>query len=279
MKKVLSNSSAVIHVFAQRSQNEARCSNVFFNNPQEIYSYGHHYMLGKFLDDDTILIDDTGYSVTTSKHISEISYATRQYKQFFRTKTDLKHVYNEVIFNKNSLGNARKPEKYIQPILSLFDSLNEFIKYSKDKETKKTSEYKEIKRIVKALSEDPGNYKEKVKILAIKQAKVKKREDAKRVKETLTKFNEYKINSFRIGNEDYLRLSIDGKRVETSQQISIKTENARNLYELIKRGVDIRGKQIENYTITSINGTLKIGCHNINIDSVHKIGKLITKLI
>lgn len=275
MKKVFPKSSDVIHLFAQRTQDEARSSNVFFNNKNIIYSYGHHYELGKFLDDKTILINDIRYSVTTSKHISEIRYATSQYKQFFKTQTDLKTVHAEIISNKNSLANARKPEKYIQPIFNLFDTLNEFIKYTKDKETKKTSEYKEIKRIVKALNGSTEDYKAKIHELAIKQAKAEKRANARKLKKSLEKFNKYEIDSFRVGNEDFLRLSADGKHVETSQNISIKRENARMLYQLIKKGVDIAGRTIEHYTVTSINGTLKIGCHNINIDSVHAIGKQI----
>jgi hypothetical protein len=55
----------------------------------------------------------------------------------------------------------------------------------------------------------------------------------------------------------------------------VKRENAKLLYKMIERGIDIQGKHIEHYTVTSINGTLKIGCHNINIDSMHKVGKLL----
>ena len=47
MKKVFSSSTDVMHLFAQRSQQEARTSsgNVFYYN-DKIYSYGHHYLLG-----------------------------------------------------------------------------------------------------------------------------------------------------------------------------------------------------------------------------------------
>ncbi len=81
-------------------------------------------MLEQFIDDKTILINDSGYSVTTSKHIGEISYATRQYRQFFTTKTDIDTVHNTVQQNLEKLTNARKPELYINVILSLFKSLN-----------------------------------------------------------------------------------------------------------------------------------------------------------
>lgn len=274
MKKVFSTSDEVIHLFAQQTQKEGRngSSNVFFEG-KKLYSYGYHYLLAEFIDDNTVMIKDSGYSVTTSKHIGEADYATRQYRQFYTTKTDVEQVYNTVIANKNKLATARKPELYIQPILSLWASLNEFIEYKKDKLTKKTSEYKEIKRIVKALEGNVEDYTLKLNQLAVKQAKAKKRKDVKDLKEALVKFNSYETRTFRIGNEDFLRLSKDGLKVESSQGVSVKVENAKTLYNMILRGIDIKGKSIEHYTVTSINGTLKIGCHSINIKSMHEVGK------
>ena len=81
MKTIFSNSD-LVHTFAQQTQQEGRTPNngMFFYN-QKIYSYGYHYLLGEFLDSETILINNSGYSVSTGKHISLVSNATRQYKQ------------------------------------------------------------------------------------------------------------------------------------------------------------------------------------------------------
>lgn len=89
----------------------------------------------------------------------------------------------------------------------------------------------------------------------------------------MTKFNNYEINSFRVGDKDYLRMSLDGEKVETSQGIKIFVSEASKLYKMICNGVDIKGHRIGGYVVTSINGTLKIGCHNIDMDSVHNVGK------
>ena len=43
------NSADVIHMFAQRTQSEGRCINVFFEY-NRIYSYGRHYLLGEFIE-------------------------------------------------------------------------------------------------------------------------------------------------------------------------------------------------------------------------------------
>jgi len=274
MTKVFNKSLDVMHVFAQQTQEEGKSSNVFFYG-KKLYSYGHHYLLAEFIDNNTVLINDKGYSVTTSKHISQIIGATSQYKQFFKTRTDLELVYNAIKENKKALINARKPEKYINNISYLFGGLNEFLDYKKDKTTRKDSRYKEIKAIFEAVNNFDDNFKQKLQEEEKKRVAAQKRREAKELKEKLIKFNEYEINSFRVGEEDYLRLSKDSNFVETSQGVRIQKENAKNLYLMIKNGIDIKGKQIENYTITSINGTLKIGCHNINIESVHTIGKLL----
>ena len=277
MKKVFSSNADCIHTFAQRSQDEGRTSNhnVYFHG-DKIYSYGSHYLLGEFINNgEAIIINDIGYSNSTAKHIGILWGATSQYKQISKRSTDLDTVHCAVISHKNSLANARKPELYITPILSLWESLNEFLQYTKAKKYKSNKKYKEIKAIVTALNDSPEEYKEKIKLASQKLAKAQKRKDAKELKEKLVKFNAHEIDSFRVGDEDYLRISKDGNSVETSQRVSVKRDNAKLLYKMIERGIDIQGKHIEHYTVTSINGTLKIGCHNINIDSMHKVGKLL----
>jgi len=272
MKTVFSNAHDVIHVFAQRNQSQGRSSNVFFYG-DKIYSYGYHYLLGEFIDDKTILIDNRGYSSTTNKHIHWVTGATRQYKQFFTRSCDLHLVNLQILALKDRLAKAKKPEKYINEMLSLWASLNEYIKYTKNKNTPKDPRYKEIKRIVKAIQSQPQEYQHKLAEAKKKQELAKQRKEAKQIKDTLSKFYNYEVHTFRIGEKDYLRISQDGSNVETSQHVKVSIDEARTLYQLICKGVDIRGHRISNYIVNSINGTLKIGCHNIDIDSVHKVGK------
>jgi hypothetical protein len=276
MKTVFSNAQDCVHAFAQRETPQGRSGNVFFYG-DKIYSYGYHYLLAEFIDDHTIVINDSGYSNTTSKHIGYVRWGTRQYKQFFTTKCDIALVHRQVLSLKDKLATARKPENYINEILSLFDSLNKFIQYTKNKNIPKDVRYKEIKKIVKAIQDQPQEYKDKLAAAKKKQELAKKRKEQKQIKEALTKWYNYEVDSFIVGDTDYLRLSRDGECVETSQYVKVSVDEARTLYKAICNGVDIRGHRISNYTVNSINGTLKIGCHNINMESVHKVGKLINK--
>ena len=272
MKTVFSNAQDCVHAFAQRQTPQGRAGNVFFYG-DKIYSYGYHYLLAEFIDDKTIVINNEGYSSTTSKHIDYVTSGTRQYKQFFTMNCEIGLVHMRIIKFKEKLANARKPEIYINQIIGLFDSLNEFIKYRKDKNVPKDVRYKEIKAIVKHLNVDSVQYQQKLADAKKKDAASKKRKEAKQIKESLTKFYNYEVNSFRVGDTDYLRLSQDGSTVETSQYVKVSTEEARTLYKAICNGVDIVGHRISNYIVNSINGRLKIGCHNIDMDSVHKVGK------
>ena len=99
MRTVFNSTSEVCHVFAQRTQTEGRAGNVFFEG-NVIYSYGYHYELARFFqganNETAILINDMGYSTSTSKHIGLIRSATSHFTQFNFTETDGETVLNEL---------------------------------------------------------------------------------------------------------------------------------------------------------------------------------------
>lgn len=92
MKHVFSTSSEVLHVWAQQGQSDARCSNVNFNG-RTCYSYGSHYPLGHFVTNKAgevaVLINHSGYSVTTAKHIREACGAVSHHRQLRVRSTNL----------------------------------------------------------------------------------------------------------------------------------------------------------------------------------------------
>jgi hypothetical protein len=313
MRKVFSSASEVIHVFAQRTQSEGRSGNVFFENatysgPEDVrlYSYGRHYELARFIKgkdgSEAVLINDKGYSSSTSKHICWTRQATRDKKQFFTTLTETSLVFDSLKKNGLSLANANKPEKYIEEADYLFARYSEFCDWSGIKPEKeivslmnkvfksedpKTAANKVFKKEVKARNEAKKREAQRAKERAA-QNKAIAVEREKRYKETseetaarhLQEFRSYKRSRIEVKNDDdqdRLRLSKNGKNVETSQHISVSVEAAKLLYTLIKAGRDIKGHNIEGYTVISINGTLKIGCHAINMEDVVSIGEQLLK--
>ena len=290
MKKVFKNTSEVVHVFAQQTQSEGRnqSGSVYFKD-NRIYSYGSHYLLGEFINKDTIIINDYGYSVTTSKHINELRNATIQYNVFFTSLIDIKNVESVIEANLKCLAKSRKGETYIDIINELEKGLTKWVKFCKENKIKKEHFYKynyivnksdyKYKKIVKIANSllTPETI-EKIKAKGKKEAIKQKAKDKKELKNKIDKFNTYEIDRFKIGEFDYLRLSENKQFVETSQNIRIEKSEAKKLYFAIKKKIDIRGQKIGYYTINKIdNKALTVGCHKICIKSVQKVGLLISK--
>jgi hypothetical protein len=80
------------------------------------------------------------------------------------------------------------------------------------------------------------------------------------------------LNSYRV-IEAYVRISKDGESIETSKGVKVPVREAKILYNKILKGEDIKGFKIDYYTVISLNGTLKIGCHSINLKNMHEVGK------
>ena len=174
------------------------------------------------------------------------------------------------------ITNTRKKEKYIDPSIVLFDALNEYIIWSGKKDLKKDERYKKIVGLMQLINGgDYQKYLDDNKKRLIADAKKKEKQRIAKLKLDIENFENYKIDRVYNSNEDFLRLSQNGEFVETSQYIKVSIKEAKILYLLIAAKKDIKGFKIADYTVISINGTLKIGCHHINIDSVHKIGQLL----
>jgi len=133
-----------------------------------------------------------------------------------------------------------------------------------------------LTKIYKAVA-SPENI-EAAKVAAKKALAKQQRAAAAQLKIDLKKFETYEINSIYGQSEDFLRISSDGLNVETSQRVTVSIEAARALYTAIVNKQDIKGHKIDGYTVISLNGHLSIGCHKINIKSMHKIGKIISSL-
>jgi hypothetical protein len=275
MKTVFSNRE-LTHVYAQQSQHYGRSANMFFEGT-ELYSYGKHYLLAEFIDNETVLINDTGYSHTTSKHISLVISATSHKRQFFITETDLAEVYNTITSYLQKLPKARvNKEYYLKVILKLFKSLNEYLEYTETKtKVSKLPKYKEIKTIVQRLETEKESILKEVAEINKRKAQREKEKQ----KEQISLWRNYEIRYINKLSQNLLRLSLDKKQIETSGGVNIETKKAKVLYKLIEAGKDIKGFKLDYYTVIGIkDNILKIGCHNIPLQEVRTIGKQIVNL-
>lgn len=285
------NLRAVCHAFANNESLNGQSSNIFFYD-NKAYSYGHHYVLAEKFNMFTVL-NDVGYSSSTSRHINYMSSAL--YGKIYRTTHIVPRVvYNFLSANIEKLKRANKPENYINEIAYKLERfyafwekesfVNSICGYDVN-EQKDGISYFELIQSIKDMPElSKSSANDYILNLEAKKKALKDIQDAKNKEkhlQSIKDFMAYKRSSveYRPQNfEEILRISRDNLFVETSASARVNIKSALLLYKMIEAKKDIKGYQIDHYTVISINGTLKIGCHNIDMKSVHKIGKKLLKM-
>jgi len=309
MKNVFSTSSEIMHLYANKNQASAtnQSRNAFFERTS-LYSYGYHYKLALHLEGGAILINDSGYSVTTSKHIGEISQASRHKKQFYSESVFLSNVLRQIenLLTKLPRATKRKLE-YIATIKSLFNDFQAFQQYAKENKIefvkwsggdlvkaqidKRSKEYKRLIFIAKNM--------QNLDILESEVLEAKQRKDKKEA----TK-QKQSIKSYREGKSDFVRLNFDlldlrynqnnkdfegqnGYYVHTSQNVKLSLKDGQKIISSLEAlqynedaiNENLKGAKIGYYTLTrALNKTLFIGCHSIKFEEIKRLKKQINKI-
>lgn len=289
MKKVFKNSSEVCHIFARQSQDEGRCSNVFFHG-KEIYSYGYHFCMAKILDLNRVLITDRTYSVTTAKHLSEVRYALNHLDRLFVPFPEKGFSENMKVWQSriqdqfNTLNNSRKrPEtkdKARNELAYIVSTIEKYLEWTNQKmissDKVALKEFKLFFDTAKGtfnLSDLNDKLLKRAKLNEAinkrkRKAEIKKQEE--NIKEWL-KGNGSRYWSFGLIDKVYLRAIEDN--VETSKGAIVPLKVAKILFDLINSGKDVKGFDLDGYTVISMNGVLTIGCHKIERDEIFRFAK------
>jgi hypothetical protein len=283
------------HVWAQQKQESGRGSNMFFEGAK-IYSYGHHFCIANFVKPDVILFNSNGYSKTTSKHKSFVSRAIHSAKVFtvpsvdfeLRFKGDSKkaHEVNTEYFKKQifiAIEAAKTSNKYSELEVLNAQRLSETgLDYCNTFGLSKALKnwFAKPIEISDKLQARIDGQKEKAKTLADRIAK----EQAKKLEAVVSIVLPNWLNgidtpkevcSYRVDTlpNSYLRL-IDKDVIETSHGAKVNVRNAKALFSLIKAGKDIKGFEIDGYTVLGINGVLTVGCHRIERTEINRFASL-----
>lgn len=268
------NISDVAHAWANKMSENGKSSNLYFEG-LNIYSYGSHYLLAKFVlvDERTcVWINDKGYnnSPSTSKHISLVRMASSHYRQFYWSESDQYKVRMtlEKLIKKIATAKSNK-YTYLKNGIDLFEK---YMQYPNDHTNEVHNDIVDLHN--KFLSFD-------IEAIQI-ECEAKKTKAAKRIPKGLEhyvkKFKKYKTQriQFRLSGNimlSYLRISQDGKYVETSQRVKIPIEDARQVYLAITDKT-YEVTKIGGFTVNEISDDfLKVGCHTIEMSEVHSIGK------
>lgn len=128
MKTIYQSNPELIKVFNKQSQHYGKANSLFFEG-NTLYSYGYHYPLALFIEPDTILLNDTGYSNTTARHISHARNITSNRKQIPTSEIELRQVFARLSELERKLQRARKPEIYTKQISDLYFQFTNNMKY------------------------------------------------------------------------------------------------------------------------------------------------------
>lgn len=142
----------VAHMFAHQSQNIAIGSNMFYepnNGGSTLFSYGYHFPIAHMLNNGTLIVNDSGYSVSTSQHQSVFHSATSHRNKiyvkemiyqddlnrkiddiFYKHQKNIDHYYNPIIFLLKKYERARtQKDYYSRSILSNVATIKDYIEY------------------------------------------------------------------------------------------------------------------------------------------------------
>ncbi len=272
MKKVVSPSE-VAHLFANQLQNEATTQgrNFYFYN-KSIYSYGIHFCIAKFVDENTLLFTERGYSNTTAKHINHVRHATSHIKKIYCNNPIGSHEQNfnawlsEAENNIDKLKNARKPEIYILELQRIKDKAEKYAQYFGIS----TPITLENALSITDKAETIAYLDSKAEAIA-KEKKQKEIEAKKLHKTQLKKWKNHEIYSlYQRDRFDYLRK--DSEFFQTSQGVKIPIAVGLRFYNSIVNKTIKAGDKFLDYTIIEINNKLiKIGCHTITLKEINTI--------
>ena len=288
MKNVYNNKE-LCHIWANEKQESARGSNMFFENGI-IYSYGRHFPIAKIYHNKRgkfILLTKHDYSSTTAKHISYVTRAisdplsivdcvdigdtTFQNRQYHHQNlNDLLSRANEFILKAK---HARQRSSYLLDCAR--NDIDHYQRYIEFFNPSLLAVHKKAIDQIKKGTFIPSSIIEKCSLNDIKARELEAKREARQIEEEKEDLKAW------LDGEDKRRyftvtaLRIKDGYIETSKGARVTLQAGKLLYAMIQAGKDIKGYNIEGYTVISINGTLKIGCHEIPIAEVHRIGALL----
>ena len=275
MKTKFTSNASLCHAWANQLQDHGRTENMFFEY-DTIYSYGKHYIIGKQVaannNQRVVFINTNGYSNTTAKQTNHV----------FRAIPDGIEVFNVPFKYSDSFHIEGLPltiEVMIKDVATLINkqiSAKSSFYYFIDAKNK----YEQIESICNLfelqIPKKPENWEAaQIKYEYLKET-VKERENAKQQKqilkdqELLQKWLNHEYNGQLYNIPVYLRISKDGKLIETTKGAKVSKIEALKLLSLIKSGNDIKGHKIDGFTVIENNSQdIKIGCHTITWEKIN----------
>jgi len=292
MRTVLKNNSEVAHIWAQQKQKEGRAGHLFFED-KSIYSYGRHFEIARFVDDDTVLFTTRSYSNATAKHKHQVERAI-SHKDIFYVPQFEDHNINVSYYLQKVKDSKEKALKAIAYGDGYCDDIERYLNaglaYVGHFKVNKTLK-KEVVKLAGLLEKDKifsNEEKETLKRRKLSNEKrIKTREDnlkiaraqaqekyLKEIEDWKNGIIEHAPYSYSFDNPVVLRVKDD--RIETSKGAQVTVKTALRLWEVIKAKQSVEGFKLDNYEAHEIkDNVLTVGCHHIPLVELERIAGLL----
>jgi hypothetical protein len=294
MKKVFSSHSEVCHIWANRTQNEGKANNIFFED-NIIYSYGKHFELAKFIEYNNkvyLFVNTDSYSNSTGKHLNHVvrsinkslvdkifyfdfsissTYSTRSTYSFYLNENSIISTVDRLIieakkaFDKQlkARENTWQVNNGLRYLNNAIDLIAEFYQLSSNGFIDQKIKI-DILNDLKTSAINHANH-----LQATKQERDAKKQ-ARKVELEKTKLERWLQGSYNqplYNLPIYLRLQ--GDYIQTSHGAKVPKLEALQAFKRIKSGENIEGEKIGSFTVNKQeNNLLLIGCHKIEINRV-----------
>ena len=277
------------HLWIYQRQDSARNQggNLYFRE-KSIYSYGSHFEIARIIDSNTVFFTVRTYSNTTAKHISMTRGAIPSSKTIFKVisfnyhSENIERYFNVLTELLSKIKNARSHYNLMQYNRDFIETRLELREYSQ--RFKELTEQEASNLLSLNLQHDTlfsaekidkcKDYDNKREEREEKRIKAERENNLKRNLEAIEKFKtdlSFMPNYYYNYEHDYIR--VNGDFIQTIRGVKVSLDLCKKLYNKIKAKEDIKGYNLDSYTVISLNGTLKIGCHNIPIEEINRIAK------
>lgn len=286
MKTVFSNNSQLSHAWANQTYPIGRGSSMYFEG-NIIYSYGKHYEIAQIITapngQRVYFVNSNGYSNSTAKHTNHVWNAIPDIYPAFKVPFTIASTYYSgsrchtfsvenlpaiidamLLKVKNHLTdqiNARSYYGHFTAASLMFDDIVSICELFDLPKPQRPDNYLDAQIKAQHLRETQSIREEK------KAAK-----ELEKSLELLNKWLNYEYNGTLYNIPVHLRVSKDGKLIETTKGAKVQLSEALRLLSKLRNGDDVKGYNIDGFTVIENNSDrVKIGCHEISWNIINKL--------
>lgn len=301
--------SDVAHAWANQTQSDARnAGKTFYFEGATIYSYGGHFPIARIVDRSrkgrVVLFTLDTYSSTTAKHIGTVKMASSHLEKVYCleptasifTARNSEFLAKRVSNILDKISRARLPESYLPSLADAQKDLERYYAFWGKKIPAKMR--RELFPALDNLAALNADRKAK-RIKAEKAARIRFEKQHKlgaalfvRGLDAWRNYGERAYaealdpnqraalrnyeNALGAQRPAYIRFNAEKFEVETSKHVNIPADVALRFYESIKaKGAALIGTNFLNFPITGLNGSLRIGCHNIPMEEIERLAPIL----